>query len=130
MGILFKACPRCSGDIDVTYTEDIYCIQCGNRPHLLESLTAAVDVEPGYGRARPRAATASSNRDGSLPPKWRPSGRVCTTLSPWCPKCGSSEAIQLDKLRDEDNTCYRCRQCGHIFSPAAGQEEGRQAATS
>ena len=35
-----------------------------------------------------------------------------------CPKCGSDHVIRLDKLRREDNSCYRCRACGHIFSPA------------
>ena len=29
--IFFKACPRCNGDVDVTFYDEIYCIQCGHR---------------------------------------------------------------------------------------------------
>ena len=32
MAIQFKACPRCGGDIDATYRDDIYCVQCAYRP--------------------------------------------------------------------------------------------------
>jgi DNA-directed RNA polymerase subunit M/transcription elongation factor TFIIS len=39
-----------------------------------------------------------------------------------CPRCGGFEAIRLDRLRQQDNVCYRCRTCGHIFSPTAGRE--------
>ena len=30
--ILFKACPRCGGDVDVTYYADSFCFQCAYRP--------------------------------------------------------------------------------------------------
>jgi len=36
-----------------------------------------------------------------------------------CPQCEMTDSIALDKLRPHFNTCYRCRLCGHIFSPAA-----------
>ena len=35
-----------------------------------------------------------------------------------CPQCEETDSIALDKLRQHFNTCYRCRLCGHIFSPA------------
>ena len=35
-----------------------------------------------------------------------------------CPQCEQTDSIALDKLRPHFNTYYRCRLCGHIFSPA------------
>lgn len=29
--VLLKACPRCRGDIDNTWQDDIHCVQCGWR---------------------------------------------------------------------------------------------------
>lgn len=34
-----------------------------------------------------------------------------------CLRCGSDDTVRLEKARVEANTCYRCRGCGHIFSP-------------
>ncbi len=34
-----------------------------------------------------------------------------------CPRCGASAALRLEKADPEAHTCYRCRSCGHIFSP-------------
>ncbi|MDA0769301.1 MAG: hypothetical protein O2821_03660 [Chloroflexi bacterium] len=34
-----------------------------------------------------------------------------------CPRCALEDVIPLEKLRPHYNTCYRCRLCGHIFSP-------------
>ncbi len=39
-------------------------------------------------------------------------------LAARCPQCEETDSIALDKLRPHFNTCYRCRLCGHIFSPA------------
>ncbi len=86
--ILFKQCPRCGGDVDVTYHDDPYCVQCSHRPTL---------AYPG-----PKVV------DTTAPPA--PSAQ--------CPRCGRLDLLELEKLRDLDNTCYRCRKCGHIFSPA------------
>ena len=36
-----------------------------------------------------------------------------------CPRCEKTDCIALEKLKPHFNTCYRCRVCGHIFSPAA-----------
>ena len=35
-----------------------------------------------------------------------------------CLRCKSSHIIPLDKASELANTCYLCRGCGHIFSPA------------
>ncbi len=34
-----------------------------------------------------------------------------------CPRCGEGAAVELEKADPGANTCYRCRPCGHIFSP-------------
>ena len=45
----------------------------------------------------------------------------------WCPACRSSGVARLDRLNDDDHACYRCRTCGHIFSPR--ESEPRSAAS-
>jgi len=35
-----------------------------------------------------------------------------------CLRCKSTSTISLDKASQSANTCYLCRGCGHIFSPA------------
>jgi len=37
--------------------------------------------------------------------------------TPQCPRCSAGETVSLDKVDAVANTCYRCRGCGHIFSP-------------
>ena len=34
-----------------------------------------------------------------------------------CPRCLAWETVSLDKVDLTGNMCYRCRGCGHIFSP-------------
>ncbi len=34
-----------------------------------------------------------------------------------CPRCGTESLIELQKADPEANTVFRCRPCGHIFSP-------------
>ena len=34
-----------------------------------------------------------------------------------CPRCGGARNVQLEKMDPQAHTCYRCRNCGHIFSP-------------
>ena len=41
-----------------------------------------------------------------------------------CPRCEDADAIALEKLRAHFNTCYRCRVCGHIFSPGGSHGGG------
>ena len=88
--ILFKACPRCGGDVDISREDDARCFQCAHRPDA-----------------------------GTLTALMRPAGPFDSSLHATCPRCASTELVMLDRLRDEDNYCYRCRPCGHVFSPAA-----------
>ena len=40
------------------------------------------------------------------------------TMTPQqCPRCGASASLRLEKADPQAHTCYRCRPCGHIFSP-------------
>ena len=34
-----------------------------------------------------------------------------------CPRCENTTPVRLEKADPQANTCYRCRACGHIFSP-------------
>ena len=87
---LFKRCPRCDGDVDVTDTTDVRCVQCGHRPPI----------------------------DGLVEKRLPGRGFLALTgLELLCPRCDSDFTIALEKLRERDNTCYRCRTCGHIYSP-------------
>lgn len=122
MVILFKACPRCDGDVDTTYRDDIYCVQCGHRPDLV--LVGMVPGQNGGGHGSPEVATLAAWREGRVAAWGEGIARDEQGAAlPPCPKCGSAEVVRLDKLRSEDHTCYRCRRCGHIYSPT-GSEAG------
>ncbi len=46
-----------------------------------------------------------------------------------CLRCNSLSTVALDKMATNANTCYRCRACGHIFSPhASGLVDSGQSA--
>ena len=90
--ILFKACPRCGGDVDANHHDDVYCVQCAYRPTVVFPGPRIVEQEPGRGVGESK-------------------------LEMVCPSCGSEKAIRLEKLLPHDNNCYRCRSCGHIYSP-------------
>ena len=34
-----------------------------------------------------------------------------------CPRCSNDAPVRLAKADPQANTCFRCRICGHIFSP-------------
>ena len=44
-------------------------------------------------------------------------GSAPVDFSVVCLRCGGDDTVRLEKARTEANTCYRCRGCGHIFSP-------------
>ncbi len=105
--ILFKTCPRCGGDVDATYEEDVYCVQCAYRP--ATALPGDRMVAGGVDRRRPPAG-------GDI-------GAAMTETGVRCARCASALLIALDKVRGSDHTCYRCEACGHIFSPRHGATE-------
>ena len=111
--ILFKSCPRCGGDVDATHADDVYCVQCSHRPEVAYPGPRIVQKP-----AKASESTVGADHTGGSPGT---AGR--------CPKCGSTELVSLDRLREEDNSCYRCRSCGHVFSPATGREVGRRQTT-
>ncbi len=112
--ILLKACPRCGGDLDATYKDDIYCVQCAYRPAGPAGVAARRLVGDAGTVLHLERAAASSRCD---PPQRAPAP---------CPRCGAWDLVQLDRLRPRDNLCYRCRPCGHIFSPGTGEYDQRQ----
>lgn len=105
--ILFKACVRCGGDVEATYAEDVYCIQCAHRPAAAEALAAMASAEGTGGLEMGFSASAPESGVGT------PAALAVNT----CPRCKSKDLVQLDRLKREGNVCYRCRPCGHIFSP-------------
>lgn len=111
--ILFKACPRCGGDVDATHRDDVYCVQCGHRP---------AGAFPG-----PRILESASEeyrmKEDITVPDWLRQAEGIAAGRPPCPSCGSVKAVQLDRVRPQDNTCYRCRWCGHIFSPGTDETD-------
>ena len=119
--IVFKACPKCGGDVDTTYNEDIYCIQCAYRPDVVSPAPRVVERRP---EETPRAVRSHSPSTASDHESVARIGQP--DIGAACPKCASDRLVRLDKHRPRDNTCYRCRPCGHIFSPAGDAARQRQ----
>ena len=119
--ILFKACPRCGGDLDATYPDEVFCVQCAHRPEAALPQRRVTLRQPAVTGAPPAVLGHGPSPGGrrARPAEVYPTVPDQATADP-CPRCGSSENIRLDRLRQRDNTCYRCRTCGHIFSPGAG----------
>ena len=93
--------------MDATYAENVYCIQCAHRPADAEALAALASAE-GTGGLEMGFVPSSSDSDDLTP---------STLAVNTCPRCKSKDLVLLDRLRRGDNVCYRCRPCGHIFSP-------------
>jgi predicted RNA-binding Zn-ribbon protein involved in translation (DUF1610 family) len=135
--ILFKACPRCGGDIDATYQDDVRCVQCSHRPEV---------KYPGPRVVQERARPGGVPQSGPTPAPLRLVEQGGTAAAPdvaaaahlvgadskpghaTCPRCGVRELARLDRLRPQDHVCYRCRLCGHIFSPASADGVGETGA--
>ena len=122
--ILFKACPRCGGDVDSTEPDDAHCIQCSHRlptafprPRMIQE-AAAVPDPPAP--ADDSSLAVDTSQDSIVN---EPAAGPLGTDHLSCPRCESVELVRLDKVRTHDNICYRCRPCGHIFSPAEGREK-------
>lgn len=127
--VILRGCARCGGDVLTGDRRNVRCLQCGYRPEMpvaelrrrargegrqmverpvdVEAIFAA--LESGGEREEGEAVDSGDNYDGDGGAR--------------CPRCDDDEPIALDKLRAEFNTCYRCRLCGHIFSPGSGAAE-------
>ena len=119
--VILRGCARCGGDILTADAKNVRCLQCGHRPALpvaalrrqgrwasQDGARNPVDVEAvlrilDTTDDAPEAAEGADAADSAAP----------------CPRCDETDAIALEKLRPHFNTCYRCRLCGHIFSPSA-----------
>ena len=127
--VILRGCARCGGDVLTGDRRNVRCLQCGHRPEMpvaelrrrargagRRSLERPVDVEEILAALEAKGEEPDSAGDGGDD---GPDAR--------CPRCEDADAIALEKLRAHFNTCYRCRVCGHIFSPGSGQADLREA---
>ena len=139
---MYKQCPRCGGDVDASFSEDVRCVQCGDRPKVV--YPGPIVLGEGGRRADggPDAAALFGKVNGELleAASVGSHGRVAVQsgagphlaaapesegavavavggLEEVCPRCGAGESMVLEKVRPEYNTCFRCRKCSHVFSP-------------
>ena len=133
--VILKGCARCGGDILTGDARNVRCLQCGHRPEapiaelrrrgrraksggiakpvnleaILAALDAAADAPEGFVSAG-EAGDADDADSGAA-----------------CPRCDYRDSIALEKLRPHFNACFRCRLCGHIFSPGGSPAGFREA---
>ena len=119
---ILRGCARCGGDILTADAKNVRCLQCGHRPE------ASLDEVRRRARRARRARTpepinvtpfSDIFRQGGAPDAMEDDADL-EDAGPGarCPQCEETDSIALDKLSPHFNTCYRCRLCGHIFSPA------------
>ena len=133
--VILRGCVRCGGDILTGDARNVRCLQCGYRPDLpitelrrrgrrsrsggiskpvdLGAILAALDVPADAPEGFVSAGEAGDVDDAD-------SGAAC-------PRCDVRDSIALEKLRAHFNTCFRCRLCGHIFSPGGSPAGFREA---
>ena len=118
---ILRGCARCGGDILTGNAKNVRCLQCGHRPEV-----SLAEVRRQARRTRrgpipePVRLEALLEAQGADPDTTEDdAGNEDTDPGARCPQCEQTDSIALDKLRPHFNTCYRCRLCGHIFSPAA-----------
>ncbi len=94
---MFKSCPRCGGDVDASFSDDVHCLQCGDRPEVV--YPGPVVLGAGGRHSEEEAVAEACGASGV------------------CPRCGTSGPVMLEKVRPDYNTCFRCRRCSHVYSP-------------
>ena len=117
--VILRGCARCGGDVLTGDRGNVRCLQCGHRPEMLvselrrrargagrRSARRPVDVEEILAALEAEGEETDDAGDGGD-----------GSAGARCPRCEDADAIALEKLRAHFNTCYRCRVCGHIFSP-------------
>ncbi len=118
--VILRGCARCGGDILTGNAKNVRCLQCGYKP---EASIAELRRQARRTRCmrtpEPVNVTPLSSFQGGAPDATEDdAGNGDTDPGARCPQCEERDSIALDKLRPHFNTCYRCRLCGHIFSPA------------
>ena len=140
---MFKQCPRCGGDVDASFSEDVRCVQCGDRPQVVypgpivlgeggqrvgeeqDGSDAWASIGEVNGELLEAASVGSHGRVAvqsgagpDLAAAAESEGAVAVGgLEEVCPRCGAGESMLLEKVRPEYNTCFRCRKCSHVYSP-------------
>ena len=118
--VILRGCTRCGGDILTGDAKNVRCLQCGHAPKLSiaelrrrsrrgkrSETPKPFDVDAIFAaHSTPHDALWDFGNDEDADSRER------------CPRCEETDSIALEKLRPHFNTCYRCRLCGHIFSPA------------
>ena len=94
--ILFKACPRCGGDVDATYQDDVCCVQCSHRPEVAYPGPRVVHQSSGASMGGGPITALDPQPD--VPTAIDPSATKDPSTTS-CPRYDSSELIRLDRLR-------------------------------
>ena len=119
--ILFKGCPHCGGDVDASYKEDVYCVQCSYRPDVSvtgprvegKPMVPHLPVAAGRGAGIQRDEDQTKG-EGDLTVTAAGTGRAP------CPRCESLDLILLDRLRRKAHYCYRLSPLRTYLQPQHG----------
>ena len=121
MNIHLRACPRCGGDVDAAFRDDVRCVQCGHRIYEPAVGLRHSGSPEAVQRSGPLATECPKMSQNDAHKYIEPSLDLdsdAEAASP-CPRCRSVDLVELDRLMPDHNLCLRCRLCGHIFSPPA-----------
>lgn len=116
--VILRGCARCGGDILTGDAKNVRCLQCGHKPEVsLDEVRRQARRTRRMRTPEPINVTLLSGVQGGMPDATEDDAGIEDTGAR-CPQCEETDSIALDKLKPHFNTCYRCRLCGHIFSPA------------
>ena len=136
--VILRGCVRCGGDILTGDARNVRCLQCGHRPDLPIAELRRRGRRSKSGRiSKPvdlGAILAALDVPADAPEGFVSAGEIGDAdavddadLGAACPRCDVRDSIALEKLRAHFNTCFRCRLCGHIFSPGGSPAGFREA---
>ena len=133
--VILRGCARCGGDILTGDARNVRCLQCGHRPDLpIAELRRRGRRSKSGGISKPvdlGAILAALDVPADAPEGFVSAGEIGDVddadSGAACPRCDVRDSIALEKLRPHFNTCFRCRLCGHIFSPGDSPAGFREA---
>ena len=133
--VILKGCARCGGDILTGDARNVRCLQCGHRQEApIAELRRRGRRSRSGGISRPvdlGAILAALDAPADAPEGFVSAGEAGDAddadSGAACPRCDVRDSIALEKLRPHFNTCFRCRLCGHIFSPGGSPAGFREA---